>query len=346
MTRRPIRGSANVLIFVLVTGLLTAIVAVVISDARFQESAKYHAVFSDISGLKPGDDVRVAGVSVGKVEGTRLADDNNVRVTFNTSKMPLTQGTNATIRYKNLTGDRYVDLTQDTDSTKPLPPGETIPLERTMPALDLDALFNGFKPLMRGLSPNDVNELAGSLIAVFQGQAGTVNTLLDTVASISGTLADRDEVIGTVIENMRRVLGTLDDRRSEFSDLITQLQQLISGLAGDRETIATSSARIAELAGSVTTFVDTLRPEFREATKQIGRVTSTLNTMPDYVGYNLSLIPRVIQLTGRGGSYGSFFNLYLCSIRLKLDGPDGPIFTPMVISEVPRCRFPDGKVFH
>lgn len=339
-------GGLKVLAFVLVTGLLTAMVSVVISEVRFQETEQYNAVFSEISGLETGDEVRVAGVTVGQVNEVDLRADNTVRTSFDVASVPLTEGTRATIRYKNLTGDRYLDLTNGPGSSEMLPAEGTIPLERTAPALDLDALFNGFKPLMRGLSPNDFNKLASSLVSVFQGQSGNIGMLLKTVSSVTHTLADRDKVIGSLIENLNGVLSTLDERRSEFSDLIVNLQQVISGLAADREVIGDSATNIADLAGNVTDFVGELRPEFQGATKQIRRVTSTLNTMPEYIGYNLSLIPHVIQLTGRGGSYGSFFNLYACSLRFRLDGPNGPIYTPMVRSDVPRCKFPDGKVFH
>lgn len=340
------RGGIKVLVFVVVTGLLTAMVAVVVSEVRFQETEKYHATFAEISGLESGDEVRVAGVTVGRVDDVELQPDNTVRTSFDVASVALTRGTQATIRYKNLTGDRYLDLTNGPGSSEVLEPEGTIPVSQTAPALDLDALFNGFKPLMRGLSPQDFNKLASSLISVFQGQSSNVNVLLETVSSVTHTLADRDKVIGSLIDNLNGVLGTLDERRSEFSDLIVNLQQVISGLASDREVIGDSATHIADIAGNVTNFVGQLRPEFKGATHQISRVSKQLNTMPEYIGYNLSLIPRVIQLTGRGGSYGSFFNLYLCSLRLRLDGPSGPMYTPMVRSDVPRCKYPDGKVFH
>lgn len=340
------RGGLKILVFVVITGMLTAMVAVVIGEIRFQDTQRYNAMFSEISGLGPGDEVRVAGVTVGQVEDVELQPDNTVRSSFDVASVSLTRGTQATIRYKNLTGDRYLDLTNGPGSTEVLEPEGTIPMSQTTPALDLDALFNGFKPLMRGLSPNDLNKLTSSLISVFQGQSGNISMLLQTISSLTNTLADRDKVIGSLIDNMNGVLSTLDERRSEFSDLIVNLQQVISGLSSDREVIGNSATDIADLAGNVTNYVDRLRPEFKGATRQLSRVSSQLNTMPKYIGYNLSLIPRVIQLTGRGGSYGSFFNLYLCSVRFRLDGPNGPIYTPMLRPEVPRCKYPDGKVFH
>ena len=104
----------------------------------------------------------------------------------------LTQGTKATIKYRNLVGERYIALTQDVGGATPLRDGATIGLDHTQSALDLTVLFNGFKPLFAALSPKDVNELSGEIISVLQGEGGNINSLLATTASLTSTLADRD----------------------------------------------------------------------------------------------------------------------------------------------------------
>lgn len=333
----------KVLIFVVVLGVLTAGVGVTMGDYRFDETREYRAVFKDLSGLKDGVDVRAAGVTVGKVTHIALRDDYTVLVTFNASpSVQLTTKTDAVIRYKNLTGDRYLDLTQDPGQGRPLAPGAVISAENTKPALDLDELFGGFKPLMQGLDPNQVNELSSSLIAVFQGQSGAVNTLLGQVATLTSTLADRDKVIGRVIDNLATALGTVDERSAQFSELIVRLQRLTTGFAKDRHRIGRSLERTQALAETTTDFLRQLRPDFVGAVKQTGRVSAALNTEPEKISRYLRQVTRVQQLIGRGGAYGSFFNLFICSLQLKVTGPDGkPMLLPPVRdTNSPRCQFP------
>ena len=80
--------------------------------------------------------------------------------------------------------------------------GQVIPVSRTAPAVDLTALFNGFKPLFQALTPADVNKFALEIIQTLQGEGGTVDSLLTQTASLTNTVADRDAVIGQVIDNL------------------------------------------------------------------------------------------------------------------------------------------------
>ncbi len=100
------------------------------------------------------------------------------------------------MRYKNLIGDRYLELSDGNGQGNPLPDGATIPAQRTSPALDLDTLLNGFKPLFTGLDPTQINAVSTEIIQVFQGESGTVSSLLTTVGALTSTLADRDQLIG------------------------------------------------------------------------------------------------------------------------------------------------------
>lgn len=124
------------------------------------------------------------------------------RVEFNVDRsVPLYQSTTAQIRYLDLIGNRYLELKrgQGEGADKVLPPGGFIPLSRTQPALDLDALIGGFKPLFRALDPQKVNTIATALVTVFQGQGGTINDILDQTAQLTSQLGERDQAIGEVI---------------------------------------------------------------------------------------------------------------------------------------------------
>src|SRR5207244_9970513 len=118
----------------------------------------------------------------------------------------LTEGTRAAVRWADVFGGRYLSLEEGAGQVKKLAPGQTIPTDRTLPALDLDSLIGGFRPIFRALDPDQVNALTGQLIAAFQGQGTTVNSFLAQTATVTSTLADRDELTGQVITNLNVVL--------------------------------------------------------------------------------------------------------------------------------------------
>ena len=248
-----IRGTAIKLgVFALVLLMFTAIIIVVFGQMRFDRTTGYTAVFSNASGLRAGQFVRASGVEVGKVCKVELIDNGSqVKVDFNVDRsLPLFEGTTASIRYLNLIGDRYMELKRG-DSDKRLPGGGTIPIERTEPALDLDALIGGFRPVFRSLDPEKVNNIAQSIITIFQGQGGTINDILDQTASLTSALADRDQAIGEVIRNLNTVLDTTVKHQKQFDETVQDFEKLITGLNNRADPIATSVAGISDAAGTV-----------------------------------------------------------------------------------------------
>lgn len=324
--------AAKLVVFIVVTSLATALLAVTIGNLSFGDTRQYKAVFTDVTGLNKGDDVRIAGVRVGSVDDIAIHDTTQAIVTFDVDvDSPLNEGTNATIRYRNLVGQRYIVLTQGAGSSAGLDEGDTIPVERTHPALDLTVLFNGFKPLFAALSPDDVNQLSYEIIQVFQGEGGTVEGLLSSTASVTNELADRDRVIGALITNLNDVLVTLGSRDDELSDLIVQLQQFVSGLKDDREAIVGSLDDISDLAVQTSDLVRDARPALTRDISQLRRVVATLDDNRAEIDRALQIMPIKLAKIGRTASYGSWFNFYLCNFkgRVRVPGPDGGLVLPI-----------------
>ena len=213
---------------------------------------EYKAVFSSASELTSGDQVRIAGVVVGKVTEVEIHRRDQAMVTFKVNDdVPLTQDSRASIRFLNLIGDRYMSLSEGKEGAPRLAAGATMPLDRTTPALNLTALFNGFQPLFAALRPEDVNKLSLNLVRVLQGEGGTVQELLANTASLTNTLADRDQLIGEVITNLSALMGTVDDHHQELDELITSMQGWFGDLAKDRKVIGSSLANISALTKAV-----------------------------------------------------------------------------------------------
>ncbi|MFI9505977.1 MCE family protein [Nocardia sp. NPDC052566] len=311
-------------VFTLVMTLVFVGLAVVFSQMRFASENGYRAVFTNSSGMLPGSKVRIAGVPVGSVTKVTVGKDNLAHVEFDVDRTHrLYRSTKAAIRYENLVGDRYMELLEGPGSADVLPENGTIGKEQTQPALDLDMLLGGFKPLLRGLQPEQVNQLTDALLKIFQGQGGTLVSLLNSGGSFTKTLADRDALIGSVIENLKTVLATIDDRDKQFTTTVDELQRLISGLAADRDPIGGALPRIAGATTDLTSLLAQARPDLQATIEQTGRAATQLDDGSDTIQWVLDKLPETYRKLIRIGSYGSFLQLYICGAVLIVDGPDG-----------------------
>jgi phospholipid/cholesterol/gamma-HCH transport system substrate-binding protein len=324
-------------IFSLVLLLFTAGIIVVFGQMRFDRTTGYSAIFSSTSGLRSGQFVRASGVEVGKVDKLELIDGGTkVRVDFKVDRsLPLFDGTTAAIRYLNLIGDRYMELKRG-DSDKRLPAGGTIPIEHTEPALDLDALIGGFRPVFRALDPDKVNNIAQSIITIFQGQGGTINDILDQTASLTSALADRDQAIGEVIKNLNTVLDTTVKHQQQFDETVQDFETLITGLKNREDPIASSVANISDAAGTIADLLADNRPLLQSTIGHLETLQQPLVDQKDQLNDILVRLPTAFNIIGRaGGIYGDFFNFYACDIALKLNGlqPGGPVRTVKITSQ-------------
>ena len=323
--------------FSLVLLLFTAIIVVVFGQMRFDRTTGYSAIFSNSSGLRAGQFVRASGVEVGKVKDVKLIEGGSkARVDFDVDRsLELFEESTASVRYLNLIGDRYLELKRG-DSDRRMPSGGTIPVERTEPALDLDALIGGFRPLFRALDPEKVNTIAQSIITVFQGQGGTINDILDQTASLTAALADRDQAIGEVIRNLNTVLDTTVRHQEQFDETLVNFERLITGLKNRADPIASSVADISDAAGTVADLLTDNRPVLQDTVGYLDAVQQPLVDQKDQLNDILVRLPDALKIIGRaGGVYGDFFNFYLCDISLKLNGlqPGGPVRTVRVTSQ-------------
>ena len=315
--------------FSLVLLLFTGIIIVVFGQIRFDRTNGYTAIFSNASGLRAGQFVRASGVEVGKVSNVSLIENGSkVKVDFEVDRsLELFEETTASVRYLNLIGDRYMELKRGESNTR-LASGGTIPLERTEPALDLDALIGGFRPVFQALDPDKVNGIAQSIVTVFQGQGGTISDILDQTASLTSALADRDQAIGEVVRNLNTVLDTTVRNQQQFDETIQNFEVLITGLKDRSEPIATSVADISDAAGTIADLLADNRPLLQQTVSKLEVVQQPLVDQKMELNDLLVKLPTALKTIGRaGGVYGDFFNFYACDVSLKLNGlqPGGPV---------------------
>ena len=326
--------------FALVMVILTAFLFLIFSQMRTGSTNGYSAVFTDASRLKTGDTVRVAGIRVGTVKGVSLQPDRKVRVEFDTDRsLVLTTGTKAQIRYLNLTGDRFLELADSPGSTKILSAGSQIPVDRTAPALDLDLLLGGLKPVIQGLNPQDVNALTSSLIQILQGQGGTLESLFSKTSSFSNSLADNSQVIEQMIDDLRTLLDTLSKDGDQFSGAIDRLERLVSGLSTDRDPIGEAITSLDNGTASLADLLGRARPPLAGTVDQLNRLAPLVDgAHKDYFDATLQQLPELYRKLARVGSYGAFFPYYICGITFRASDLEGrTVVFPWIKQETGRC---------
>jgi phospholipid/cholesterol/gamma-HCH transport system substrate-binding protein len=314
--------------------LITVSIVVVFGQMRFNRTDSYSAEFSNASGLRDGQFVRASGVEIGKVKKVRLVDGGKrVRVDFDVDRsLPLYQSTTAQIRYLDLIGNRYVELKrgEGEGADRVLPRGGLIPLSRTSPALDLDALIGGFKPLFRALDPEKVNTIASAIVTVFQGQGGTINDILDQTAQVTSQLAERDQAIGEVVKNLNMVLDTTVKHREEFDETVGNFEKLITGLRNHADPLAAGTADISNAAGTVADLLADNRTLLHKEINYLQGLQQPLVDQRDQLGDLIHKTPTALNLIGRSiGLYGDWVNFYVCDLTIKWNGlqSGGPVRT-------------------
>ncbi|BBU21327.1 MCE family protein [Mycobacterium xenopi] len=341
------RGSARATIikfgaFAAVMAMLTAFLFFVFGQYRTGATAGYSAVFNDASRLKSGDSVRVAGIRVGTVNSVSLRPDKKVVVKFDADRnIVLTQGTRAAVRYLNLVGDRYLELLDGPGSTMRLPAGGQIPVDRTAPALDLDLLLGGLKPVIQGLNAHDVNALSSALLQVFQGEGATLDSLFSKTTSFSNALADNDETIQQLIDNLNTVVATLGKDGEKFSGAIDRLERLVSGLSDDRNTIGAAIDALDRGTASLADLLSNARPPLAGTVEQLSRLAPILEQDKDRLDAAIQKAPKNYRKLSRLGVFGATIPYYLCQIRIRGTDLNGnTVVAPWFRSEAPRCEEP------
>lgn len=324
LDKRTAVDLTKLVIFMVVTTLATGVLVVIIGNLSFGGSKQYKAEFVDATGVVKGDDIRIAGVKVGVVKSIDIVNRTRAMVTFTVQdQTALTKATHASIRYRNLVGQRYISLDQQVGDSAELAEDATIPVAQTSPALDLTVLFNGFKPLFQALSPADINQLSYEIVQVFQGEGGTLEGLLAHTASVTSTLANRDELIGSLISNLNEVLDHIGNRDDQLSELITTFRTFVHGLKTDRKAILGSLDQISSLSVQTSDLVSGIRDPFVKDVRQLRRFAGNLDRNKGEIDRALQVLPIKLNKVGRTAIYGSWFNFYLCDFHGKVRLPGG-----------------------
>jgi phospholipid/cholesterol/gamma-HCH transport system substrate-binding protein len=325
LARTTLVSGVKLGIFSVVALLTTGVLVAIMGNFGGGPTNSYTAIFTNASMLLEGDDVRVAGVVLGKVKKVDVHEGDQAEVEFTVAEdLPITTESRVEIRYLNLVGDRYLTVTEGGSGGSPLRDGATIGTDRTTPALNLTALYNGFAPLFNALEPEQVNELSLNLVKVLQGEGGTIESLMQHTASLTSAIADRDELVGDVIANMDELLGTVDGRQQQLTKLIRELRRWVGGLAEDRVQIGRSVANISDMTGVLADLLTDARPLVKADIAQLRRLSEALSrpATKKVVIQVLRDLPEMLEDQTRTGTYGSWYNYYVCAAQVDIRLPE------------------------
>jgi phospholipid/cholesterol/gamma-HCH transport system substrate-binding protein len=290
----------------------------------------FHAIFTNVGGLRPGDDVRAAGVRVGRVESVDL-QGAQARVTFTlAAAQPLTTATHLTLRFQSLLGQRYVSLVKGGGVGSPsvLTDGATIPVSRTDPGFDLTALLNGFEPLFATLKPAEVNQLAESIAAVLQGQGGTIESLLGNTASLTNRLADDGKLVDTILTSLTPVLEDVAGRGERVDETIADLRSLLTELDKEHKRIGKSIDGVSELSNAASDLVREVRQPLRHDVHTLREFSRISVEQRSAINALLNYLPLGTYAFARPFSSGAWLNIFICNMEIDLGAGEIPVGFP------------------
>jgi phospholipid/cholesterol/gamma-HCH transport system substrate-binding protein len=269
----------------------------------------YYAAFSEAGGLKPNDEVRVAGVRVGKVKTVDLAGDH-VRVEFLVDRgVDFGSQTSADIRVKTLLGAMYLSLVPR--GSGQLAEGSEIPRTRTTSPYDVVDAFSGLAERSERI---DTDQLAASLNTVADLTRDTpeeFQAALRGVSSLSANIAARDEQLNTLLTNLRKVSGVLGDRRQDLVKLMRDGDTLFRALVARREAVSNLLDATSRLSVELTGLVRDTRADLKPALDHLDSVVDVLNKNQENLDASLRLMAPFYRVFASTLGNGPWFDTYI-----------------------------------
>lgn len=292
----------------------------------------YSAVFTDVAGLHSGDDVRVAGVRVGRVDEVTL-EGNLARVSFRIDRdQALTTKTTASVTYQNIIGQRYLRIAPgEPGNGAPLPNHGQIPLERTQPSFDISYLLNGFEPLFTLLNPTQVDNLTQAIIQALQGDSSSVLTLITNTSALAQSFAGPDQVLAEVISNLNAAVTNLAGQTGKLQSAITHTRDIMAGLDSRRDRLVTSVGSVDSAVARLATILTNIDPDLQAfLNREPGFATYLSHDGKERFSYLAANLPLLLKGFARTQQEGAYSNIYPCDINVTFFASLGRIIPGIV----------------
>ncbi|WP_197378249.1 MCE family protein [Mycolicibacterium mengxianglii] len=339
---------AGLSVFMVVALTLTWLVYVTLRRDVAGSTAGYAAVFTDVFGLREGDDVRMAGVRVGRVESIELQGDL-AKVSFVVqSDQQVLGNTVASVTYQNIVGQRYLGLSLGrVGEPVPLPAGSVIPVDRTDPSFDVGTLLNGYEPLFSVLNPRDADNLTKGVIESLQGDEASIANLVNQTSLMTEAFAGRDDELGEVISGLNVVVDNLAHHNDDLDQVIAQARQMVSTFDARRPELINSTGSMARVVRQLSTITDEVYPPLDELVNREPGFAAHLVDIEPQLAFTGANLPLLLKGFARITNEGAYANAYACDLNMTGFFPGLNDVVPIVVDAAtpgtgprytPRCR--------
>ena len=324
--------------------------------AHFQLGAQRYgltATFDDVTNLRAGDPVRLAGVPVGQVSSVKVVD-GRARVRFQVdSSVHLPTDSEVAVRWLNLIGQRELYLYPGTD-TATIPQDGKATMDKTRSVVDLGALLNELGPLTQAIDPKQVNSLVEALVTALDGNRTQLDSVVGDLKTVLDTLASRKDTVQQLLSDYATVTGTIAKRDLEIQTLVDDLASLTQSFADSSQTLDSALVQLPELAVGLQTLLSANEQQLASAIDSISQITGTVHVHLGDLTTILEQFPSAEQSLLRSTSYGEFALIDVvclsstappCPTPIILAANakgSGPLTTPATISDALLGGLPGG----
>lgn len=276
----------------------------VVGDGR-----TYQAVFTEAGGLRPGNEVRVAGVRVGEVTDVRL-DGEQVVVSFQAKGVDLRDETTAAIKVKTMLGQKFVAL-------DPLGSGSLdgpIPLERTTTPYDVNEAMSDFASTAREIDTAQLEKSFDALATAFEDTPESVQQMVRGLTGLSRTISKRDSELDELLEATEGVTGTLAERNEELAALVNDGSALLGELQRRRDAVHALFVGTTKLGKELQGLVEDNDKTLQPALAKLDRVAAILNDNQENLDKALAQLGPYYRMLGAATGTGRWVDAYLCGL--------------------------------
>lgn len=306
-------------VFTIFTILVTYWLASIIGGFSFlADTYSVKAVFSDATGILNGDLVKIAGVDVGRVTSFEVEDGRAVLNLQIESDVDVPENVIADIKFRNLIGQRLVNLTPpENPSTDVLEDGDIIPVSQTRPALDLNVVFNNLRPLIQTASPEDINTVARAVLEVFEGRENDFAAVLGNLGELTKTLGEKDDRLARLVSDLDDMTALLNRQSGSIREGLGKFTEFMESLA---EVTPTIERVVDQLNGTSTKFGRIVADNRANLNQELDDLAALLGIIEDNLGPLDRIaenLKEVLLATARSQGYGRFWNLYVVNFCVE-----------------------------
>jgi phospholipid/cholesterol/gamma-HCH transport system substrate-binding protein len=329
-----VRGTlVKLALFVALCGTIT--VALVFSIGNVQslrvgpvqlldDSYKISATFDDVTGLLINDNVKVAGVKVGKITAIKVRDGRAV-VSFRVKhQLKLPSDTEAAVRWRNLLGQRYLYLYPGTSSVA-LRHGGSIRTTRSV--VDLGELLNRLGPIVAAIDPSKVNEFLDTIVGALNGNEAKIGESIDNLAKVAVTLGERDQAVGRLVTNLDTVAGAIADRDREIRQVLDNLNLITKTFNDNTDVLDRGTVELADYNTHLAAILGNNRAQIDSLLTNLATIVSAVGAKLPVVDHALGNLDDAALRLANVSQYGEWLDQTILCMRIGY-APSPVIATP------------------